>query len=141
MGRLGMPVGYATILRHVKRSARSQIDPAAIRVAGVDDWAWRKGTTYGTIIVDLERRLPDRSAVSTAKWLKAHPEIEIVSRDRAGLYAEGAREGRHRRGKSLIAFICCRIFGKPSSGSSASSARGSGERPLGKRVGKAPSLL
>ena len=51
--------------------------------------------TYGTVIVDLERRqvvdlLPDRSAVSTAKWLKAHPEIEIVSRDRAGLYAAGA---------------------------------------------------
>jgi len=69
MGRLGMPVGYATILRHVKRSARPQIDPAVIRVAGVDDWAWRKGTTCGTIIVDLERRqvadlLPDRSAVS-----------------------------------------------------------------------------
>jgi hypothetical protein len=98
MCRLGMPVGYATILRHVKRNALSQIDPAVIRVAGVDDWAWRKGTTYGTIIVDLERRqvvdlLPDRSAVSTANWLKAHPEIEIVSRDRAGLYAEGAREG------------------------------------------------
>jgi transposase len=54
--------------------------------------------TYGTVIVDLERRrvvdlLPDRSAASTATWLKAHPEVEIVSRDRAGLYAEGAREG------------------------------------------------
>jgi len=98
MCRLGMPLGYVTILRHVKRCARFQIDPAVIRVAGVDDWAWRKGTTYGTVIVDLERRqvvdlLPDRSAVSTAKWLKAHPEIEIVSRDRAGLYAAGAREG------------------------------------------------
>jgi hypothetical protein len=97
MCRLG-PLGYATILRHVKRSAQSQIDPAVIRVAGVDDWAWRKGTTYGTVIVNLERRqvvdlLPDRSAVSTAKWLKAHPEIEIVSRDRAGLYAAGARAG------------------------------------------------
>jgi hypothetical protein len=54
--------------------------------------------TFGTVMVDLERRqvvdlLPDRSAVSTATWLKAHPEIEIVNRDRAGLYAEGAREG------------------------------------------------
>jgi hypothetical protein len=39
-------------------------------------------------VVDL---LPDRSAASTATWLKAHPEVEIVSRDRAGLYAEGAR--------------------------------------------------
>lgn len=53
---------------------------------------------YGTVIVDLEQRqvvglLADRSAVSTAEWLKGHPEIEIVSRDRAGLYADGARQG------------------------------------------------
>jgi hypothetical protein len=54
--------------------------------------------TYGTMIVDLERRrvvdlLPDRSAASTAKWIEGHPEVEIISRDRAGLYAEGARAG------------------------------------------------
>ena len=66
--------------------------------AGIDDWSWRKGHTYGTIIVDLERRevvdlLQDRTAAGTAEWLGQHPEIEIVSRDRCGLYAEGAREG------------------------------------------------
>ncbi|SEE70085.1 Transposase [Rhizobiales bacterium GAS191] len=98
MARLGMPVGHTTILRDVKRSARTHADPALVRVAGIDDWAWRKGMTYGTVIVDLERRrvvdlLADRSAASTAKWLKGHPEVEVVSRDRAGLYAEGAREG------------------------------------------------
>ena len=98
MDRLGMPVSRATILRGVKQYAHAQVDPDNVRVAGIDDWAWRKGTTYGTVIVDLERRrvvelLPDRSAASTAKWLKAHPEVEIVSRDRAGLSAEGAREG------------------------------------------------
>jgi hypothetical protein len=54
--------------------------------------------TYGTMIVDLERRrvvdvLADRSADSTAAWLRLHPEIEMVSRDRAGLYADGARQG------------------------------------------------
>ena len=53
---------------------------------------------YGTVIVDLEQRrvvglLADRSSVSTAEWLKGHPEIEVVSRDRAGLYADGARSG------------------------------------------------
>jgi len=53
---------------------------------------------YGTVIVDLERRqvvdmLPGRSAASTAERLKRHPEIEVISRDRAGLYAEGARVG------------------------------------------------
>ncbi len=53
---------------------------------------------YGTVIVDLERRqvvyvLSDRSAASTAAWLKKHPTIEVISRDRAGLYDEGARDG------------------------------------------------
>jgi transposase len=54
--------------------------------------------TYGTVIVDLERHqvvdlLADRSAASTAEWLRGHPEVEVVSRDRAGLYADGARQG------------------------------------------------
>ena len=96
MARLGMPVGHTTILRHVKRGARGGL--ATLRVAGIDDWAWKKGATYGTMIVDLERRqvvdvLADRSADSTAEWLRVHPEVEIVSRDRAGLYADGARQG------------------------------------------------
>jgi len=64
--------------------------------------------TYGTVIVDLERRLVvdllgDRSAASTAAWLKDHP--EFVSRDRAGLYADGARQGAPRHGRSPIVFI------------------------------------
>jgi transposase len=67
-------------------------------VAGIDDWGWIKGCRYGTLIVDLERRevvdvLPDRSAGSTAQWLRQYPEIEIISRDRCGLYAQGARQG------------------------------------------------
>ena len=98
LARLGMPVGYTTILRSIKRSARSQERHMTVRVAGIDDWAWKKGMTYGTVIVDLERRevvdlLADRSAASTAAWLKGHPEVEVVSRDRAGLYADGARQG------------------------------------------------
>ena len=93
-----MRVGHATILREVKRSAQTDANAALVRVAGIDDWAWKKGMNYGTVIVDLERRhvvdvLPDRSAASTAEWLKRHPAIEVISRDRAGLYAEGAREG------------------------------------------------
>jgi transposase len=57
---------------------------------------WKKGMSYGTVIVDLERHrvvdlLADRSAASTAEWLQRHPEVEVVSRDRAGLYADGAR--------------------------------------------------
>ena len=101
MRRLGMPVSDTTILASLKKHARARSENsavAAVHVAGVDDWAWRKGSNYGTIIVDLERRevvdvLVDRSAATTASWFKDHPDVEVVSRDRAGLYAEAAREG------------------------------------------------
>ena len=101
MRRLGMPVSDTTILAGLKKHARARSESsavAAVHVAGVDDWAWRKGSNYGTIIVDLERRevvdvLADRSAATTASWFKDHPDVEVVSRDRAGLYAEAAREG------------------------------------------------
>ena len=98
MGRLGMPVSDTTILRSLKGHARSSCADGAVRVAGVDDWAWRKGASYDTIIVDLEHRrvvdlLADRSAETTAGWLKIHPEVEVISSDCAGLYAEAARQG------------------------------------------------
>jgi transposase len=67
-------------------------------VLGVDDFALRKRHTYGTILVDLERRqpvalLPDRTAAPVAQWLQAHPGVAIITRDRSSAYAEGAREG------------------------------------------------
>jgi transposase len=101
MRRLGMPVSDTTILASVKHHAKASSENSAgvvVRVAGVDDWAWRKGSNYGTIIVDLERHevvdvLADRSATTMANWFKDHPNVAMVSRDRAGLYAEGAREG------------------------------------------------
>ena len=63
-----------TILRTVKESVGAQPDGAVVRVAGIDEWAWRKGTNFGTVIVDLERRqvvelLADRSVATTADWL------------------------------------------------------------------------
>ena len=93
-----MPTSDDTILRHLKRRAKERRAQANVRVVGIDDWAWRKGSTYGTIIVDLERRevidlLPVRSSGATADWLKQHPEIEMISRDRCGSFAQGAREG------------------------------------------------
>jgi transposase len=65
---------------------------------GVDDWAIHKGLTCGTILADLERQrpvdvLPDRSGATLATWLKAHPGVKVITRDRGGAYAEGARDG------------------------------------------------
>jgi hypothetical protein len=98
MARLGMRVSGTTILRRVKQHARAKRNRAVIRIAGVDKWAWRKGTNFGTIIVDLERRrvvdlLADRVAARMADWFREHPEVEIISRDRDGLYADAARQG------------------------------------------------
>ena len=92
--QLGIEANGSTLLRGVRR----RMIPAASRsprVVGIDDWAWRKGQRYGTIFCDLEQNkvidlLPDRSSDSTAAWLRAHPGIEVVSRDRASLYAEAA---------------------------------------------------
>jgi transposase len=98
MKRLAIPASNDTILRHLKRHVAKNHVGAALRVVGIDDWSWRKGSTCGSIMIDLEQRqvvdvLADRSAQGTAEWLEQHPEIEIVSRDRCGLYAQGARRG------------------------------------------------
>lgn len=95
--KLAMPVSGDTLLRMICLAAVEPFPPP--RVVGIDDWAWRKGQRYGTIVCDLERNrvidlLPDREAGTVAAWLKRYPGIEIVARDRAGSYADGASRGR-----------------------------------------------
>jgi len=92
--QLGILASGSTLLRQLRRKVITS-SAHAPRVLGIDDWAWRKGHRYGTILCDLERGkvvdlLPDRSTESTAQWLRAHPGTEIVSRDRASLYAQAA---------------------------------------------------
>lgn len=64
----------------------------------VDDWAFHRGTSYGTLLLDLETHapvdlLPDRTAETLASWLLSHPGVQLISRDRAGEYAQGAKKG------------------------------------------------
>jgi len=67
-------------------------------VVGIDDWSWRRGKRFGSILVNLQTHkivdlLADREAESVKRWLAAHPEVEIVSRDRGGVYIDGATWG------------------------------------------------
>ena len=92
----GMACSASTVLRLLRHSSLPASPP--VKVLGVDDWAWRKGQSYGTILVDLERHvpvdlLPDASADSFATWLKEHPSVELISRDRGTTKALGATRG------------------------------------------------
>lgn len=93
---LCMGTSHDTLLRLIRRSSVPIISTP--RVLGVDDFAWKKGNRYGTILVDLEKHavidvLPDREKKTFEDWLKNHPGIEVVSRDRASSYADAARAG------------------------------------------------
>lgn len=97
IGRLGMVASPSTLVRYVRRAVLAADRPPPT-VIGIDDFALRRGYRYATIIVDLESHEPidlleDRDSQAIASWLKAQPQVEIISRDRGSSYAEGATEG------------------------------------------------
>ena len=86
---LGLTVSGDSLLRRIRHSSVKVLSPSETpRVLGIDDSAFRRGQRYGTILVDLEKRrvvelLPDREVETVSNWLKAHPGVEIVARDRS----------------------------------------------------------
>ncbi len=97
--RLGVVVSRDTMLARIRKAEIPEPpDIQEIHVVGIDDWAYRRGCRYGTLICDLERHrvidvLPDRSVATVSTWLKNHPTIQRVSRDRANAYADAIRRG------------------------------------------------
>jgi transposase len=102
LSRLSMPTTGKTIIRRVLELPLPK--EGTVPVAGVDEWAWKKGARYGTILVNLKQRriaalLPERSIETSTAWFKNHPEVDIVARDRGKLFRQaicaGAPQAKH----------------------------------------------
>jgi transposase len=94
--QMGLEASPETLLRLVRQQEERQVPTP--RVLGGDDFSFCRRKSYGAILIDLERQvpidlLPDREAETFKKWLLAHPGVQLISRDRGGALAEGARQG------------------------------------------------
>jgi transposase len=95
--KLGLLASASTLLRELRKRVGPSAS-SALRVLGIDEWAWKKGHRYGTILCDLEQGrvidlLPNRSTETVAAWLRQYPSIEVVSRDRASSFADAIAKG------------------------------------------------
>lgn len=93
---LVMPTTAKTLIRRVLELPLPK--EGSVRIAGIDEWAWKKGARYGTILVDLEQRrlatlLSERSVETSTAWFRKHPEVRIVSRDRGKIFRAAADAG------------------------------------------------
>lgn len=110
----GIHISRVTLLHSLSLIAERTVEQ--IHAVGIDDFAWKRGKRYGTVIIDLESHevldlLPDREAESVQKWLAAHPDIAIVSRDRGGAYADGAARGAPQAEQVADRWHLCKNLG------------------------------
>src|SRR6266487_1142043 len=93
---LAIPTTAKTLIRRVLELPLPK--EGSVRIAGIDEWAWKKGSHYGTVLVDLEHRrvaalLPERSVETSTLWFKKHSEVKIVSRDRGKIFRAAISAG------------------------------------------------
>ena len=95
---LRLPTSPDTLLQIIRQTAVTEDQAAPPTVIGLDDWAFRKGISYGTIVVNLETHrpidiVPERTPACVAAWLQAHPTITTIARDRGTEYITAIRQG------------------------------------------------